>query len=292
MTPNTLTDAELQNLAKAKLLLEQDNFAVKIGNLFGNGVATIGTRLPEAYQRKVLEATIRSLEKLWDYSLKTMSEPSEMPTPPHKHTLYAIISGALGGVAIITLIIELPITTIIMLRAIADVARSYGENFQDIETKFACLEVFALGGQAVDPETGDTGYYAIRASLREPIEKSSKYIAEKGLAGMGSPFAAQLIAKVAAYLQPIIAVQYAVKIVPIAGATVGAAINYLFIEHFQEKAQGHFLIRQLEQKYGYQTVKAAYQDLHLNDLSSKPSDLSKLGTISSLKHKTPIAVTN
>jgi hypothetical protein len=39
----------------------------------------------------------------------------------------------------------------------------------------------------------------------------------------------------------------------------GASVNYLFIEHFQETAQGHFTVRRLERAYGKEFVQAEYQ---------------------------------
>ena len=43
--------------------------------------------------------------------------------------------------------VELPLTTTIMLRAIADIARHNGEDSRTLEARLACLQVFALGAQ-------------------------------------------------------------------------------------------------------------------------------------------------
>ncbi|GAH40179.1 unnamed protein product, partial [marine sediment metagenome] len=43
------------------------------------------------------------------------------------------------------------------------------------------------------------------------------------------------------------------------GAVLGATVNTLFIDHFQQMAHGHFTVRRLERKYGSVAVKAAYQ---------------------------------
>jgi hypothetical protein len=47
----------------------------------------------------------------------------------------------------------------------------------------------------------------------------------------------------------------------IIGAASGALINTLFIEHFQNMARGHFVVRRLEKIYGAEPVKLAYQQL-------------------------------
>ncbi|MEM7180261.1 MAG: EcsC family protein [Spirochaetota bacterium] len=254
---------DLVKIMDAKKLLENNSFAFKVGNFFGHSITAMGRVLPESVRKKSMEATIQALEKSWEYSLKTMSEPDQPPAPNHRHTAYALVSGAIGGVGVITLFIELPITTIIMVRSIADIARSFGENYHEIGTKYACLEVFAFGDDVLDEETGDVGYYATRAALTNSFEDSSIYIAQKGVAGMGAPLIAQIITKIAIHYQRVIAVALTTKLVPIVGAIMGASINYLFIEHFQEKAMGHFTIRQMERKYGFQAVKQAYGKLNI-----------------------------
>jgi hypothetical protein len=49
--------------------------------------------------------------------------------------------------------------------------------------------------------------------------------------------------------------------VPILGPLGGASINLLFISHFQAAAQGHFIVRRLERKYGGEFVKREYEKL-------------------------------
>jgi hypothetical protein len=59
------------------------------------------------------------------------------------------LSGAIGGAFGLTaLAVELPLSTAIMLRSIADIARSEGEDLTMVESRLACLEVFALGGRS------------------------------------------------------------------------------------------------------------------------------------------------
>jgi hypothetical protein len=49
--------------------------------------------------------------------------------------------------------------------------------------------------------------------------------------------------------------------VPVIGAAGGATINVVFINHFQDLARGHFIVRRLERKYDPETVKKAYLGL-------------------------------
>ncbi|MCP4106116.1 MAG: EcsC family protein [Desulfobacteraceae bacterium] len=159
--------------------------------------------------------------------------------------------------AVMTLFAELPVTTVIMLRSIADIAKSEGQDYNQFETRLTCLESFALGGEEADK--GKSSYYVSRKMLSKPLEESGKYIAKKGVAGMGAPFVAQLFAKIAAKNQTFLSAKVAAEAVPLAGAVIGAAVNIVFIDYFQEKARGHFIVRRLEKEYGTEEVKQVFE---------------------------------
>ena len=46
--------------------------------------------------------------------------------------------------------------------------------------------------------------------------------------------------------------------VPLIGALGGAAINVVFIQHFQDMAWSHFTMRRLERLYGQDLVRSEY----------------------------------
>jgi hypothetical protein len=73
------------------------------------------------------------------------------------HKALAATSGAVGGsFGLAALPIELPISTVIMLRSIGDVARAEGEDLRDPETTLSCLQVFALGGLKGDADAANS----------------------------------------------------------------------------------------------------------------------------------------
>ena len=53
----------------------------------------------------------------------------------------------------------------------------------------------------------------------------------------------------------------AAQAIPIIGALGGAAVNYAFIDHFQEIARAHFTVRRLERRYSKDIVRTAYEKL-------------------------------
>lgn len=53
----------------------------------------------------------------------------------------------------------------------------------------------------------------------------------------------------------------AAQAIPVLGAGGGAVINLLFMDHFQDMARGHFIVRRLERTYGAPVVETAYLSL-------------------------------
>lgn len=45
------------------------------------------------------------------------------------------------------------------------------------------------------------------------------------------------------------------------GAASGALVNTIFINHFQDMARGHFVVRRLERRYGPELVRKTYATL-------------------------------
>ena len=77
--------------------------------------------------------------------------------------------------------VELPVSTTIMLRSIADIARSEGEDLSDPETALACVEVFALGGRPGSADASESGYFAVRGMLAKTVTEAARFVAERGL---------------------------------------------------------------------------------------------------------------
>jgi hypothetical protein len=63
---------------------------------------------------------------------------------------------------------------------------------------------------------------------------------------------------VAARFGVVVTQKVAAQALPLVGALGGAAVNYAFIEHFQEIARGHFTVRRLERIYGKGRIRAEY----------------------------------
>jgi EcsC protein family len=137
---------ELEELKAAKRILENPGITAKLTNLVGRPLEKGLKLLPGDWQEKVGVATRDALMTALKGALLTMG-PGTTEASPRWHKFAAAMSGGIGGAfGLPALIVELPVSTTIMLRSIADIGRSQGEVLSTVQAQIACLEVFALGG--------------------------------------------------------------------------------------------------------------------------------------------------
>jgi len=256
----TFQQKDLEDLKKAKSLLENPGFTAKITNLLGTPIEKGFASLPQNWRVKIDEITQTALSKAIHTAIFTMKTLPKETTSDLWHKLAVATTGGIGGFfGLPALAIELPISITIMLRSIADIARSQGEDINRIKSKIACIEVFALGGPSTRDDDSELGYFAVRAGLAHSVSKAAKYIAEKGLKKEGAPAFVRLIFKIAERFSVQVSAKVAAQAIPAIGAAGGAIINTLFIDHFQDMARGHFIVRRLERKYGKEIVEETYK---------------------------------
>ena len=257
MTPDDLTA-----LQKAVRSLEHPGLAARLTNLVGKPVELVGLALPAAASRAIATATSRGLALAFQVALRTL---------PHKtvagsrilHKVLATASGAAGGAfGLVTLPVELPVSTIIMLRSIADIARSEGEDPSDPESALSCVQVFALGGRSGSDDASESGYFAVRGMLAKTVTEAARFIAERGVIKEGGPVLLRFITQVASRFGMVVTQKVAAQALPVIGALGGAAVNYAFMEHFQDVARGHFTVRRLERTYGKEFVRSEYERIN------------------------------
>ncbi|MFD1293050.1 EcsC family protein [Lutibacter holmesii] len=251
-----------QELVVAKQLLENPGIAAKLTNFLGTPIEKGFEVLPENWKHKISVITQKSLLKATETAILTMKNtPSK--TPSNKwHKLSVATSGGIGGFFGFTaLAIELPVSTTIMLRSIIDIARSQGEDVDTYETKLACLEVFALGGKTTLDDATESGYFTMRTLLAKSISESMQHLGSKTASKETAPALLKLISSISQRFGIQISEKAAAQAIPILGAAGGALINTIFIDHFQDMAKGHFIVRKLEKKYNQQQVKALYEQL-------------------------------
>jgi len=263
----TLSEADLKALQAAKNMLENPGLAAQLTSVVGTPIQAGLKRLPAKIHQRlgtVLEAVLLKVARTATVTMAADFGDGPRGMPPGKprnrmHTLGVAVSGGVGGFfGPWAMLAEIPVTTGIIFRSIADIARSEGESIKSEATILACVEVFAFGGKTEGDDAAESGYYMVRAALAQQAKTASDFFA-KSASDKAAPHLVALIKRVVERL----GVQYTEKLgaqlVPVIGAVGGAAINTIFISHFQAVAKGHFTVLRLERKYTKEIVETAYK---------------------------------
>lgn len=277
-----MSDEDLAALARAVRALEQPGLAARLSAVAGAPLDAIGRTLPATVTDAVARSTEMAMRGALRIALRTLPKKDvatvdvdgiEEIQPVRSeglrariagagdlgHRALAAVSGAVGGAfGLATLAVELPVSTTIMLRSIAQIAREEGEEVETPEGALACVQVFALGGRVGGNGLADSGYFAVRAALAKTMAEAARYAGSKALLDETAPALVRFSAQIAARFGIVVSQKFAAQAVPILGALGGAAVNAAFMGHFQSMARGHFTVRRLERRYGARSVRIAY----------------------------------
>lgn len=255
-----LSAADLEDLKRARSLLESGGLVVRVAETLGRPLEAGLERLPARARDVIHGATQTALNQGLEVALGTLAG-SRRRSSERLHKAAAATAGAVGGFfGLGGLPVELPLTTVVMLRSIADIARSEGQDLADPDIRLACLEVFALGGGGGE-KAAETGYYAVRAALSQALSEAARHIAQHGLSREGAPVLVRMVTAIAARFGVVVEQKVALGSVPFLGSVTASLINTVFIDHFQKRARGHFVVRRLEGRHGYAVVREAYEAL-------------------------------
>jgi len=257
-----LSREELLELRRARGLLEGESLAARVADVLGAPLERGLAMLPPKVSAGVHEATRLALQRGLHAALATLPAEGRAPSSDRLHRLATAASGAVGGFfGLGGLAVELPVTTVLMLRSIAEIARAEGHDLGDPETRLACLEVFALGGPGRGDDPAETAYYAVRAALAGALADAATHIARRGLASEGAPALVRAVAAIASRFGILVEEKVALGALPVVGALSASVINTAFTGHFQRRARGHFIVRRLESAHGLATVRRAWDAL-------------------------------
>jgi hypothetical protein len=256
------SEKDRADLRLAKQLLDNPGLAIQIANLLGSPIEhVVAKRLPKKATALIDRAANAAVTAAFNAAVFTLRK-DKLGTPARKwlHRGVAVGAGALGGFfGWMGLAAELPFTTTMILRSIAEIARSEGESPHDIDTRLACIEVLAFGGRGKNDDGAESGYFATRAALAQQISAVSQHIVHRGLTESGAPVVIRLINAIANRFSVPVTEKVVFEAAPVIGAVSGAGLNAIFIAHFQKVAQGHFIVRRLERTHGVAAVRQAYE---------------------------------
>ena len=235
-----LTPEDQETLRRAAVeLLDARGVIMMVTEAVGHALDSVGGSIADFVEKKFgvdlkgkAEAIVETtLWKVQSGVVFGMDDTSDTERWGWFHQLVAVASGATAGfVGAPGLLWDIPVTTGMIMRSVADIARSYpGENLASDETKRACIEVFAFGGPEAEDDDADTGYWLVRSGANHmAIELLIKTVAARFGVTLGEKALAQAI--------------------PIAGLLAGGGLNYAFMDYYQQMARVHFAIRDVERR--------------------------------------------
>jgi uncharacterized protein (DUF697 family) len=203
---------------------------LQVMNLVGGQAENLLERLPEAVKAQLEAATLKALQ-----SSLSLAQKSRGGLPDGANWLNTAVTTAMGAAGgfggLPTALVELPVTTTILLRAIQGVAARHGFDVTREDIQKECLQVFAAAGPLDHDDGSDMAFLASRVTITGGTVQA-------------------LIAKVAPRLSVVLGQKLAAQAVPILGAVAGAGINYSYTNYYQEMAEIHFGLKKLEVETG------------------------------------------
>jgi hypothetical protein len=256
----TLQPPHQEALRRAIHNLENQDFAAQLADYAGKPIERVMRLMPKAATHRVNKVIEKAILNCLKVAISSIEPQSKAPPARRAASVLAGLSGGVSGFfGLAALPVELPLTTTLMLRAIADIARHHGEDLSTLDARLACVEVFALGAPRSERRV-DFGYYASRALLGRLTMEATQLFVERGAANLSAPVVGSLVTEVATRFGVVVSERSAASALPLLGAFGGATVNVLFMNHFQRVAQGHFAIRRLEREYGSAVVRRLYDE--------------------------------
>jgi hypothetical protein len=268
-----LTEKDQAILSAAVSRLEYPSLAARLAAVVGMPVEKLLGWLPDSIQSQIDGLTEEALVHALNVVRRTLHDGGINEPKNLTHKVAVTLSGVAGGMfGAPALFAELPVTTVIILRSIADIARYKGENLSDPTVQLACLEVFALGSNRLPGVENITSadakresyirstYFMSRAAMAQQVTAAAE-ILTKGTTAAGGSALTRLISKIASRFGVSVSEKVAAQAIPIVGAIGGGLINVLFMDHFQNTAEAHFSVRKLERVYGTELIRQEYERL-------------------------------
>ncbi|WP_448208436.1 EcsC family protein [Azospirillum sp. sgz302134] len=244
---DTLVQAAREYLAAQGALM---TLMSTLGSTIEKGIATLPDGIKDEIMTKVREA----LEYAQRVSLTGMDKDVGREA---SKGLYGLAAAAAGGVSgffgLPAILVELPATTVTILRAIADVARSKGADLDDAGVQATCIETFAYGGPLDDDDDADLAFFAARVGATE---------------------LAEVVAKVAVRYAGVVLPKVALQAVPITGAVLGAGLNWSYMRFYQAMASVLFTLRPIELTHDRDQVRSCFSSI-VRELRQQEANVSR-----------------
>lgn len=276
-----ITRAEEAFIREAVEALEFPSFLARVTDFIGKPVEKGIAALPEKAREALTHASRRGIESALRTAMSTLGTRGSatdfgaaVGTAGRTGLLHGASTAVTGAVSgffgLPALALELPVTTTLMMRSIAQIAADFGEDLSLRETQLDCLYVFTLGSPSPSDDEMESAYYTSRIAFAQLIQTATRFLAKKTAAEIltaverkSAPVLVDLIVRIASRFEIVVSQKAMGQLVPGIGAGVGAVINVAFTEYFSEVAKYHFGLKRLERERGEAEVRRIYQERKL-----------------------------
>ena len=229
-TAIVISDSDKRLSALEKRHRAARNVGIQVLNLVGAQTGNLLEKLPDKTKDQLEDTTRQALETAMQVALRSRGMVPDQKT--WLNTAVATAMGAAGGAGgLPTALAELPVTVMVLLRAIQGIAAEHGFDPTEPEIARECLTVFASAGPLEADDSTDMTFLAARVSLT-------------GATVHG------VIARIAPRLGAALGQKLAAQAVPVIGAAAGAATNYAYTSYYQQMAHVHFGLMALSRDTG------------------------------------------
>lgn len=279
---NQIAEQDLDFIRGAVRALENPGLLIKVANSIGRPLELLMNRMPRAASNAIDNGVNAALRKAAEWAVLTL--PREHPhngdaiimrnsrgrsATASSHTLATGALGAIGGaIGFLALPVELPLTTVVMLRSIASISVEYGFEPRTVEGRLECVAVLGMAATTSVVDRMESSYLSARVGLAAIVREAGNYVASRSaeqlaeeLARGSAPQLVRLLARISERFGVVVTDAAIAQLVPLVGAVGGALVNATFTDYFNSVAEAHFGIRRLEGIYGEAPVRVAYREV-------------------------------
>lgn len=273
-----VSQSEKEFILEAVRFFEQPSVMMKSLSWLGSRIESTQKMLPEAVQTKIAQASKTAIEKALEAALKSLKKEDDVKKTLSsallsakesrvRHMASVAFTGAVGGAfGFASTLVELPVTTVILLRGIADVAQKMGFDVNDPEVALECLYVFSFGTKSKNDDALNASYYSAKLAFTHTMKQASSSLLKAsvgellaGLKGGAAPALTKVVAHVAERFEINVTEKIVAQGAPVIGAIGGSVINSLFADYYYNCAKFHFGLMKLEKSHSVETVKSFFE---------------------------------
>ncbi|GAB4343112.1 MAG: EcsC family protein [Calditrichia bacterium] len=251
-----------RRLRAAGLVLERSSFLMLVADNAKLPVEALSKIIPAKDREKVKNWLVRHSHKAVDFLVNPFESPEETPPREKRYRWLSTLSGAATGVfGLPGALVDIPVTYMMALKTVINVACQYGEDLTCLENRLACLEVLAVSGSLTEERDKIGAYFKVRAIMAVRLRSAEKALLNSAAGKQLTQLLVKTVSQMLSRFGVVLTEKLVLQSMVVIGGIAGAAINHAFMKHIEETARAHFTIRQLERKYGAERIQRKIQKL-------------------------------